>query len=51
MSPGKIGFIGAENHYSSKGKERFKIFGVKLDGATPADEGADLMQGDKKLEW
>ena len=49
VSPGKIGFIGAENHYSSKGKERFKIFGVKLDGVTPADEGADLMQGDKKV--
>ena len=25
VSPGKIGFIGAENHYSAKGKERFKI--------------------------
>ena len=43
VSPGKIGFIGAENHYSSKGKERFKIFGVKLDGTAPADEGADLL--------
>ncbi len=30
VSPGKEGFIGAENHYASKGKERFKIFGVKL---------------------
>ena len=44
MSPGKIGFIGAENHYSSEGKERFKIFGVKLEGTAPADEGADLLQ-------
>ena len=30
VSPGKEGFIGAENHYAMKGKERFKIFGVKL---------------------
>jgi len=49
VSPGKTGFIGAENHYSSKGKERFKIFGVKLDGTTPADEGADLMKGGQKV--
>ena len=32
VSPGKEGFIGAENHYAMKGKERFKIFGVKLSG-------------------
>lgn len=32
VSPGKEGFIGAENHYASEGKERFKIFGVKLSG-------------------
>jgi aminomethyltransferase len=30
VSPGKEGFIGAENHYRMKGKERFKIYGVKL---------------------
>ena len=30
VSPGKTGFVGAENHYALKGKERFKIFGVKL---------------------
>ena len=30
VSPGKEGFIGAENHYASKGKERFKIYGVQL---------------------
>ena len=32
VSPGKIGFVGAENHYASEGKERFKIYGVKLSG-------------------
>lgn len=30
VSPDKEGFIGSENHYASKGKERFKIFGVQL---------------------
>jgi len=30
VSPGKEGFIGAENHYAMKGRERFKIYGVKL---------------------
>ena len=30
VSPDKQGFIGAENHYAAKGKERFKIFGVQL---------------------
>ncbi len=30
VSPGKEGFIGAENHYAMEGKERFKIFGVQL---------------------
>lgn len=30
VSPGKEGFIGAENHYAAKGKERFKIYGVQL---------------------
>ncbi|MDG1339566.1 MAG: aminomethyltransferase family protein [Paracoccaceae bacterium] len=33
VSPGKEGFIGSENHYASKGKERFKIYGVKLSGS------------------
>ena len=30
VSPDKQGFIGAENHYALEGKERFKIYGVKL---------------------
>lgn len=32
VSPDKIGFVGSENHYAMKGKERFKIYGVKLSG-------------------
>ncbi len=34
VSPDKQGFIGSENHYAAKGKERFKIYGVKLSGDT-----------------
>ncbi len=49
VSPGKTGFIGAENHYALEGKERFKIYGVRLEGTTPADEGADLLQDGKKV--
>lgn len=49
VSPGKTGFIGAENHYAAEGKERFKIYGVRLEGTTPADEGADLLQDGKKV--
>ncbi|MEJ6502736.1 MAG: aminomethyltransferase family protein [Rhodobacterales bacterium] len=49
VSPGKTGFRGAEEHYRLKGKERFKIYGVKLDGTNPADEGADLLQNGKKV--
>ena len=44
VSPGKVGFRGAENHYAAQGKERFKIYGVLLDGTVPADEGAALLQ-------
>ena len=49
VSPGKTGFIGAENHYASQGKERFKIYGVKLEGTTPADEGATLLQNGQSV--
>jgi aminomethyltransferase len=49
VSPGKTTFIGAENHYSAQGKERFKIYGVRLEGTTPADEGAELLQDGKPV--
>ncbi|MCZ4354419.1 aminomethyltransferase family protein [Roseovarius aestuarii] len=49
VSPGKTGFVGAENHYALKGKERFKIYGVRLEGTTPADEGAALLQDGKQV--
>lgn len=49
VSPGKLGFRGAENHYAAQGKERFKIYGVLLDGTTPADMGAKLLQDGKEI--
>ena len=49
VSPGKTGFRGAENHYAAQGKERFKIYGVLLDGTTPADMGAKLLQDSKEV--
>ena len=49
VSPGKTGFRGAEEHYRLKGKERFKIFGVLLDGNEPADEGAPVYRDGKKV--
>ena len=49
VSPGKTGFIGAEEHYRLKGKERFKIYGVLLDGTVPAEEGAPLMKDGKQV--
>lgn len=49
VSKGKTGFRGAEEHYRLKGKERFKIYGVKLEGTTPADEGAPLMKDGEQV--
>ena len=39
VSPGKNDFSGADAHSRLKGKERFKIFGLLVDGKTPADMG------------
>jgi len=47
VSPGKTGFRGAEQHYRLKGKERFKIFGVLVEGRIPA-EGGDAIYADGK---
>ena len=49
VSPGKTGFRGAEEHYRLKGKERFKIYGVLLDGKEPADEGAPVHAGGEQV--
>jgi aminomethyltransferase len=49
VSPGKVGFRGAEAHYGRKGKERFKIFGVLVDGDEPTSEGDLLYAGDRQV--
>jgi aminomethyltransferase len=50
VSPGKEGFVGAENHYAAKGKERFKIFGVKLsDGMTQMEMFARVFHDGKDV--
>jgi len=42
VSPGKNDFRGAEGHYRLKGKERFRIFGIQIDGQVPADLGDEV---------
>ncbi len=49
VSPGKDGFRGALAHYQREGQERFKIFGVLIDGDTPASEGDRLFIGDRRV--
>lgn len=49
VSPGKTGFRGAEEHYRLKGKERFKIYGVLLEGTDAAEEGAPLLKDGKQV--
>jgi aminomethyltransferase len=49
VSPGKTGFRGAEEHYRLKGKERFKIFGVLLEGGVAAAPGDPLYADDKHI--
>jgi aminomethyltransferase len=47
VSPGKTDFRGADAHYRAKGRERFKIFGVLIEGLTAADMG-DAVYADGK---
>jgi aminomethyltransferase len=49
VSPGKTGFRGAEEHYRLKGKERFKIFGVLLEGSEAANPGDKLFIDGKAI--
>ena len=42
VTKGKTGFRGAEEHARLQGRERFRIFGVLLDGEQPAAEGDTL---------
>jgi aminomethyltransferase len=49
VSPGKVGFRGAEQHAKLKGKERFKIFGVKVDSDQPTDGGDAVFSNGKPV--
>ncbi|TWI38299.1 aminomethyltransferase family protein [Paracoccus sulfuroxidans] len=49
VSPGKTGFRGAEEHYRLKGKERFKIWGLKIDGTKPPENGAPVFHDGKQV--
>lgn len=49
VSPGKTGFRGAEEHYRLKGRERFKIWGLKLDGKVAPGNGAPVFRGDTQV--
>lgn len=49
VSPGKTGFRGAEEHYRLKGKERFKIWGLKLEGKAAPGNGAPVMRDGQKV--
>lgn len=49
VSPGKTGFRGAEEHYRLKGKERFKIWGLKLEGRNAPGNGAPVFRGGQQV--
>lgn len=49
VSPGKNDFRGADAHARAKGRERFRIFGLLLDGDLPADMGDAVFRGDAKV--
>jgi len=49
VSPGKTDFRGADQHWRLKGKERFRIFGLLVDGQLPADMGDAVYAAGKKV--
>ncbi|HEY0212049.1 MAG TPA: aminomethyltransferase family protein [Paenirhodobacter sp.] len=49
VSPGKTGFRGAEEHYRLKGRERFKIWGLKLVGEVVPDNGAAVLRDGQQV--
>ncbi len=49
VSPKKTGFRGAEAHYRAKGRERFKIFGLRLDDETVASPGDQVFADGRKI--
>jgi aminomethyltransferase len=49
VSPRKTGFRGDAAHYRLKGKERFKIFGVLVEGRVPAEPGDEIFADGGKV--
>ena len=49
VSPGKTDFRGADQHWRLKGRERFKIFGLLVDGQVASELGDDVYAGSKKV--
>ena len=49
VTPGKTGFRGAEEHARLKDRERFRIFGVLVDGDTATAEGDELWADGRKV--
>ena len=49
VSAGKVGFRGAEEHYRLKGKERFKIWGLKFEGTKVPGNGAPVFKNGEKV--
>src|SRR6202522_35190 len=49
VSPGKTDFHGADAHHRLKGKERFKIFGLSVEGKAAADMGDAVYAAGKKV--
>jgi len=49
VSPNFKGFRGAEEHARLEGRERFKIWGLKLDSESQPDNGAPVYDGERKI--
>ncbi|UDL96138.1 aminomethyltransferase family protein [Lichenihabitans sp. PAMC28606] len=49
VSPDKVGFRGAEEHYRLKGRERFKIYGVVAETDTVLEGGDVLLHEGKPI--
>ncbi len=49
VTPGKTGFRGAEEHYRLKGRERFKISGMMLEGTNVPGNGAPVFKGSQQV--
>jgi aminomethyltransferase len=49
VSPGKSDFRGADQHYRLKDTQRFKIFGLLVDGEAPADMGDGVYADGKQV--